>query len=226
MRKYLKIYKVFVNNSISYLSQYRKDTWVRIFLNILWLLTLFITIEVIFGQTKEILGWNKEEIYLLTVIWIIVDETYLLFFGGNLEIISNLITHGDLDYYLTKPINTLFLVSTKLVLIRAFYRLVIELVILIWLIWNFDFALSFWQVFLALVLVIFGVIVNYSMFLIANTLSFWFYRIENINYLIESISDFGRFPISILPRTIKIIILTIIPVAFQAYIPIVTLTGR
>jgi len=57
-------------------------------------------------------------------------------------------------------------------------------------------------------------------------LSFWFYRIENINYLIESISDFGRFPISILPRTIKIIILTIIPVAFQAYIPIVTLTGR
>jgi ABC-2 type transport system permease protein len=226
MKKYLKVYRVFLNNSISYISQYRKDTWIKIFLNVLWLLTIFITIEVIFGQTKEILGWNKEEVYLLTVVWIIVDETYLFLFGASLEKIPDLITRGDLDFYLIKPINTLFLASTKLILVRSVYRLAIEFIILAWLIWQFDFALSFLHMFLALILAIVGIMVNYSMFLIANTLSFWFYRIENINYLIESVSDFGRFPISILPRTIKIIILTIIPIAFQAYIPVATLTGR
>lgn len=226
MKKYLKIYRVFINNSISYLVQYRKDAWMNLILNFLWLGMVFTIIEVIFGQTNSIVGWNREEVYFLTIIWVLMDELFLLFFGGNLERIPNIVTEGKLDIILTRPVNKLFFISTNMVSIRAFYRFSFELLILIWLVWRFDFAISNYHVFLTIVLIFVGLIINYSFLLILNTLSFWFFRIDNVNQLYSSLNIVGKYPLSVVPKTIKVMLFTIIPIAFQAYVPVATLTGR
>ena len=225
MKKYFKIYRVFINNSISYLAQYRKDAWMNLILNFLWLGMVFIIIEVIFSQTNSIAGWGKYEVYFLTIIWVLVDELYILFFK-SVEMIPNMVTEGKLDLLLTKPVNKLFLISTYKINIQAFYHLILESLILIWLVWHFDFAMSFYHILLVIPLIGVGVMVNYSFLLILNTLSFWFFRIDNINELFFSLSLIGKYPISVLPKTLKIAMFTIIPIAFQAYVPVATLTGR
>ncbi|NQV00045.1 MAG: ABC-2 family transporter protein [Parcubacteria group bacterium] len=226
MKKYLKIYRVFINNSISYLAQYRKDTWMNFALNFLWLGMVFVMIEVIFSQTNSIAGWDKYEVYFLTIIWIIVDELYILFFGKNIEMIPSIVTEGKLDWLLTKPANKLFLISAHKITIQALYHLILESFVLVWLVWNFDFAISIYHILLIIPLMAVGVMITYSSLLILNTLSFWFFRIDNINELFYSLNRVGRFPISFLPKTLKVVMFTVIPIAFQAYVPVATLTGR
>ena len=226
LKKYFKIYRVFFNNAVSYEAQYRRDTLIKFVVNLLWIGMMFITIEVIFAHTNDIIGWTKAEVYLMTVLWIIADELYVALFGTNLENLPNRITDGDLDVYLTKPMNALFAVSCRTVLIRGVMRFFTQIPILIWLIWRFDFAVSFVSIILCTLLVAVAIWVDYSRVLIANTLSFWFHRIDNVNQLIGSLSALGKYPLSVWPRTVKIIFLTAVPIAFSGFIPVATLVGR
>lgn len=226
LKKYLKIYRVFINNSVSYLAQYRKDTWMAFVLNLLWLGMIFTILEIIFGQTNDIIGWSKAEVYFLTIIWAMADEIFILLFADNIMILPNIVTEGKLDWVLTKPVNKLFLISMHRLNIRAFYLLLTEILILFWLVWHFDFAASIYHVILAIILILTGIMVNYSFLLMLNTLSFWFFRIDNVNQLYFSLNIVGKYPLTVVPKTIKIILFTAIPIAYQAYVPVATLTGR
>ena len=220
------IYTVFVQNGVSYLAQYRKDAWWNVAVNVLWVGMLFLIVEVIFSQTATIVGWKKEEVYLLTILWTIVSEAFVMIFGGNTQQIPHMITDGDLDIFLTKPANTLFLVSTRFFLFRAFYRLLADFGILAWIVWRFDVGVSLPHAVLAFFLVVCGIIVHFSMTLLANTLSFWFLRIDNVNDTLVSLHTLGRYPIDVFPKTLKILLLTALPMAFSGYIPVAVLTGR
>lgn len=226
IKKYLRVYKIFWENGFSYEAQYRGDTWLKLFSNLFWIAMIFITIEVIFSQTSSIVGWNKEQVYLMAVIWIIADELFVTLFLGSLSNIPLLIINGELDLYLVKPISSLFLVSAMKILIRGLYRFLTQLIVFGWLVWQFDFAVSIWHILITVLLVVVAVWVDYSRVLIANIFSFWFARIDNVNDLIGSASSLGRYPLSIWPKTLKIIFLTIVPIAFSSFIPVATLTGR
>jgi ABC-2 type transport system permease protein len=226
IKKYLRVFSVFLSNSISYEAQYRADTIIKLFVNLFWIGMLFTVITVIFSQTSTIAGWSKQEVYLMTVLWIIADEMYVMFFGSNLQNIPTMVVDGELDNYLTKPVSSLFLVSFKFFLMRSVYRVLIQFVILFWLVWKFDFAVSYLHSILVVLLIIVAVVIDYSRSLIGNTLGFWFMQIENLNEVLGSLSVLGRYPLEIWPKTVKILFLTFLPVAFSGFIPTATLTGR
>lgn len=225
-KTYLRVYKIFVKNSFSYEAQYRRDTIMKIFTNLLYVGMLFLVIEIIFSHTDTVAGWSKETVYLMGILWVIMDETFICLFRENFYNLSLRMTRGDLDITLTKPLNTLFLVSTKQLLIRAFYRLIVQLIILVWLLTHYYFNIPLAGALLVLPLMLVGLWINFSLSLIGNTLSFWLMKIENINDAIASVNSIGRYPLGIWPRTLKILFLTALPVAFSAYIPVATLVGR
>lgn len=226
MKKYWNIYRIFINNAFSYAAHYRRNTWLKIAINIFWMIFLGITIEVIFTQTQTIAGWEKHEVYLMMILWIIVDEIYTLIFEGNMDMIPHMVTDGGLDMYLTKPAHSLFIISTKKVFIHSIWRLITQLLILVWLFTHFNFSIAQHWVIAVSILIPAAVMINYASALILNTLSFWLFRIDNVNDLWNVVRSLGRYPLSILPKTLKIITLTAIPIAFQAYVPASILTVR
>lgn len=226
MRKYLKIYKMLFANAVSYEAQYRRDTWLHLLANIPWLAMLVLTVEVVFHYTSSIAGWNKYEVYLLLMFWILCDELYTMFFRRNMVDFSDLVATGNLDILLTKPASPLFLATTKIILIRAGMRALFQAAILLWFLWQFNIALDAFHVLWASVLLAAGVMVSYAFALMLNTLSFWFIRIENINEAWEGALTVGRYPNDVLGKTLRIIAFTAIPIAFQAYVPAAAFTGR
>ncbi len=226
MRKYLRVFKIFVENAVSYEAQYRKDTWLRMLFNFLWILTLFLSIDILFSRTNEIAGWSKGSIYLMTLFWMIADEIMTLFFGGNLPSIPDAITDGRLDLHLTKPINPLFAVSTKFFLIRALYRVFMELALLVVVLIKFNLYFTWGNWLIAILLFIVAIIINYSLTLIVNTFGFWYYRIDNVNDMLATIMAAGRYPIDVFSRPLKIVALSAIPIAFTAYVPVSVLIGH
>ncbi|MEK7084049.1 MAG: ABC-2 family transporter protein [Patescibacteria group bacterium] len=224
--KYLRIYNVLLKNAVSYEAQYRGDTWLKLFVNVIWIGMLATIIEVIFRQTPAIGGWEKPEVYLLTILWVIADEWYTALFKGNIWDIPNVITDGKLDVLLTKPAHVLFLVMTKIIYLHSFYRFLTQLAVLGLFLLKFDVTVSLWHIPFAILLLVCGIIINCAVALVLNTLSFWFLRISNINDAWESIAMIGRYPLSVLPKTMKILTLTAVPIAFQSYLPTSMLLGR
>lgn len=226
LRHYLKIYRIFINNGFSYEAQYRADTWMKLISNLFYIALLFITIEVVFTQTGAISGWTKEEVYLMAIFWVMADELFIWLFRGGLEKIPDAIADGELDVYLTKPTSTLFLMSCKYILTRGLYRFITQVIIFIWILYRYQISVHIEHALLGFIILITAVFIDYSRVLIANTFGFWFHRIDNVNSLIGQVGSLGRFPLTIWPKTVRILFLTALPVAFSGFMPAATFVGK
>jgi ABC-2 type transport system permease protein len=226
MRKYFRIYACFIKNSFSYETQQRADTLIKLLVNFLWIGLLFLTIQIFFTYTTGFNGWTKEQVYLMTTFFILADELFIFLFRENFYTFSSMIVEGELDVHLTKPVNTLFLITTRRLLFRAFYRFLIQIIILFWLGWHFNFAANPFLIFATAIMMVMGVLINYSFSTIINTFSFWLARIENVNEALGVFGSIGRYPIDVFPRIMRTLTLTILPIAFSAYVPVATLVGR
>ena len=112
IKKYWKIYRVLLSNSFSYIANYRNDAWLMLVMNTVSLLTTFVIVQVIFSQTNSIGGWTAGEVYLLLMVWTILDELVSVFFN-YLFFLPEIINDGSVDFYITKPVSALFLISLK-----------------------------------------------------------------------------------------------------------------
>ncbi len=202
-------------NALSYEAQYRRDTWIYLASQTLWLALLVSVVEVIFKHTASLVGWQKHEVYLLTILWVIIEECYTIFFKKNMMDLPNKVTDGQLD-----------MILTQIFLLRGVYRMIVQIALLAYLIIHFDFAASWWHVPLTFFFIICGVFVHYAFSLILNTFSFWYMRIDNVNDLWSAVNAVGKYPLEVLPPFIKILTLTAVPIAFISYGQVATLTGR
>lgn len=225
MKQYLRIYRIFINNALSYHAQYRSSTWLHFILHIFWLAMTLLLVSIFFEHTETIAGWKKEELYLMAIIWSLADQVSIIFFHQITDL-PDLITDGNIDGSLTKPANTLFLLTVSKINLFALYRVLGECMLLLWIVTHYEMMVSLPYMLAGLFLFFCGVIVQYSFMLIINTFSFWFYRINNINEAWFTLYEMGKYPLSVLPKTARILFLTFLPVAFTAYIPVATLTEK
>lgn len=187
-------------------------------------MTLFL-VSVFFEHTNTIAGWKKEEVYLMALLWSLADELSIILFN-NITELPDLITDGNIDGSLTRPANPLFHLTLNKINLPALMRSLGECVLLVFMFMQYDFVTHPAYVFAGIALFLCAVLIHYSFVLILNTLGFWFYRINNINEAWFSLFEIGKYPVSVLPKTGKVLFLTILPVAFVAHVPVATLTGK
>lgn len=225
MKKYFRIYKIFLQNAISHQSQYRANTWMQVILNLVWVFMIFIFIETFFLHTENLGGWQKHEVYLLSLTWILVVEVTFLLFSGLRDLPAD-INEGNIDLFLAKPADKLFLISTRKVYFISLYQIIFIIPIFIWFFIKNDIFYSWTQSILAVVLVFSALLIQYAVLLFINTLSFWLERFDNINELWLVTHEVGKYPIHVLPKIIQVVFLTFVPIAFTAYVPVATLIGQ
>lgn len=225
MTHYFRIYRTYLHNAISYHAQYRASTWLHALLHILWLFMTLFLVSVFFEHSDVVAGWKKEEVYLMALLWSLADEISIIFFN-NIQDLPDLITDGNIDGHLTKPANPLFALTLSKINIFAVYRALGESALLLWIFLNYDFTPRPLYAAISVLLFFSAIIIHYSFILILNTLGFWFYRINNINEAWFTLFEIGKYPISVLPKAGRIMFLTVLPIAFTAYVPVATMTGK
>lgn len=219
IKKYLRIYKTFLANALSYEAQYRANMWLNIILNLIWISMLFVFIETFFRFTTTLGGWEKPEVYLLSLLWIFTVELAAVLFSGIFRLPID-VNEGNIDLLIVKPLNSLFLMSLRQIRFSSSYYLILEVPLLIWFVIHYDFIHSFSSLCLALLLFVCGLIIYYSVLLIINTLGFWFERFDNINDVWLTLHEMGQYPLHILPKFFKVLFFTFAPIAFTAYVPV------
>lgn len=226
MKKYLKLYKKFLQQYIKSLMEYRVDFVLGLIGFIFVQMTGVIFIQLIFNSIPALQGWNFYEIlfiYGLAQIPRGIDHVltdYLWIFSWKT------IAKGEFDRYLLRPINPLFQVISESFQPDGFGEIIIGIILCIYSYINLGLSFGIVQILSSIVIIIGATIIYTSIKLATTSIAFWTKFAQSYIFMAYQISGFAKYPIAIFPKGIKIILIGIIPFAFTGYYPGAYLLGK
>src|SRR5262249_22502335 len=87
-------------------------------------------------------------------------------------------------------------------------------------------APSLGSIALAAVLLAVSIAVLYTLWILVVSASFWVVRLDNLSYFLNSLFDFGRWPVSIFKGIYRLFFTLVIPLALMTTYPAEALLGR
>jgi ABC-2 type transport system permease protein len=222
----LRLLSAFFKVNLQMTLAYRVDTVVNILLEILSLSWELITLAIIFSNTQTLAGWGLGELLSLLGVFHIVNALMFILIWPNTEKFNTSIRDGTFDYTLLLPANSMFMVTFSRMIIWRLWDIVLGAALIIIGILNSGLVISPGQVFSFLLLSFSGTVILYSLWIVMIAATFWFTRFDNNTTILQALLDTGRYPASIYPLWLRVIITYIVPIAVATTIPLQALRGE
>src|SRR5574339_1001418 len=223
--KTLKLLSAFLKVNVQMSLAYRADTVVNILLNIMWLGWELLSLSIIFNNTTTIGGWGLPELIALLGVFRLVNTMMIALIWPNTEKFNQSIRDGSMDYTILQPVNSMFLVTfSRITIWRAWDLILAIALIVIGINMNGDTTTPL-QILSFVVLTVSGAIVIYSLWIVLISLTFWFTKFDNNVTILHALLDAGRYPVTVYPVWLRIIVTFIIPVAVATTVPLQALRG-
>ena len=132
---------------------------------------------------------------------------------------------GSLDYVLLMPANSLFLVSFARIVVWRIWDLVLAVALIAYGVHYAGGVITLLNLLYFLVLAITGALVIYSLWVVLVALTFWFVKFDNNVTIMQALMDSGRYPVSIYPPWLRLIVTYLVPIAVATTIPVQGLRG-
>jgi ABC-2 type transport system permease protein len=205
---------------------YRVDTAVNLLLEVLGLGWELISLNIIFSNTHTLGGWNLGELIALLGVFHLVNALMNILIWPNTEKFNASVRDGTLDYTLLQPADSMFLVTFSRMVIWRVWDLVLGGVLIGVGIQMSGRAASGLEFASFLLLSITGTAILYSLWIVLIALTFWFTKFDNNVTLLQALLDTGRYPVTVYPFWLRIIVTFLIPIAVATSIPIQALRGE
>ncbi len=217
--RYLRLWVSFLKASWMADMEYRLNLVVRIFGEVVWYATQLSVFEVLYTHTDQINGWSIHGMRVFMASLFLVDNFYMILFHENLEYMWSLVRKGDLDLYLTKPVNAQFMVSFRKVSATYLINLVMVLGYLYWAVSRLEHSVSLLQVCVYMFLLLCGLGIYYSLRFLFACLLIILQDASNIQFLWYQLFRLAQRPDPIYPPVLRWLVLTAFPVGFLASVP-------
>ncbi len=226
MKRYIKLYKIFLKNSFIKEFSDIPNIVVSHIAVIAWMLSTVIFYRVLLNHFEEIAGWNWAECLILIGSYFTIDGLIYTLFYWNMLKIKNFVNNRNLDLIIIKPIDSQFIMSTQEIQASMYIQFITTLVFIIIGISNLSLSISITQIILYLIFMTCACFIAYSLWFILTCTIFWIPKIDNIIHFFEEIFSFAQYPSSIFSGILSIIIHFLIPLAFMTSIPSQILTKK
>jgi ABC-2 type transport system permease protein len=220
MKHYLKILLTLFKFSQVNFLEYRADfflTWLGDVLAVSFTVLLF---GVIYSHVNSIAGWAKGEIYLLLAVSSYLEALIYFLYTDSIRSVSELLPTGDLDYFLTRPVDFQFLITFSRISPNTLGPLVPAVILTVLglnLLRPEHLLLKLAGYFY---LIILGIMVHYSLILLITSFSFLTIRFDGIMHLDGRLRNLANNPMSIFPKPLKLIFYTLLPIVFFSHLPV------
>ncbi len=221
----LKLLSAFLKVNIQMSLAYRADTVVNILLNLMWLGWELLSLSIIFNNTETIGGWGFGELIALLGVFRLVHTLMIALIWPNTEKFNQSIRDGSMDYTLLQPVNSMFLVTFSRITIWRAWDLILATVLIVIGINLGGETVTLPSLLIFLLLTISGAIVIYSLWIVLIALTFWFTKFDNNVTILQALLDAGRYPVTVYPVWLRILVTFIVPIAVATTIPLQGLRG-
>lgn len=224
---YLSVFRACLRLALALLSAYRLNALVHSLYGFTFILGVYFGINVAFNHTPTIGGFNRDEVILMYLtsltLWAFLEAVS---FEGFVTFMGRDIATGEFDFFLLKPIVPQVLIAMARPNLRAFLYLFVMAGLLIWHGWSFFAAASLTQLFGYLGLWLIGWLIHLNIVSLYATLGFFLTKSVEILRLVQSLGDQSFYPTLIYPGFIQVVLLSFLPAALAAYLPVSVLLGR
>ena len=204
---------------------YRADTVVSILLNLMWLGWELLSLNIIFSNTTTLGGWSLGDLIALLGVFRLVNTLMMALIWPNTEKFNQSIRDGSMDYTILQPVNSMFLVTFSRITVWRIWDLVLAIVLIVIGINISGDTTSPLSILTFILLTISGAVVIYSLWIVLIALTFWFTKFDNNVTILHALLDAGRYPVTVYPVWLRIIVTFVIPVAVATTIPLQALRG-
>ena len=144
----------------------------------------------------------------------------------NTEKFNTSVRDGSLDYTLLQPANSMFLVTFSRMVIWRVWDLVLAAVLIVIGIRHERRAAprpSTWSASCSWRSP--GTLILYSLWIVLIAATFWFIKFDNNVTILQALLDTGRYPATVYPAWLRMIVTFIVPIAVATTVPLQALRG-
>lgn len=204
---------------------YRADTLINIALSLMWLGWELLTLGIIFSNTDTLGGWGPGELLALLGVWRLVNTLLAAIIWPNTERFNTSVRDGSLDYVLLMPVNSLLLVSFSRVVIWRAWDIVLAVGLIVAGLSVSGGGVMPLNLLSFLALAASGALVIYSLWIVLIAFTFWFVKFDNNVTILQALMDAGRYPATVYPPWLRLLITFVVPVAVATTVPLQALRG-
>jgi ABC-2 type transport system permease protein len=217
--RYLRLYLCFVRFSVSRALEFRLDFFFRIVMDIAYYGVNIALFETLFHHTAEIGGWNIHETRAFMAGFLVIDAISMTVFSNNFHWLPTFINRGDLDYYLVRPVSSLFFLSLRDFAANSFVNLLCALGILAWALAGNPDPLSPWQLLLFGAALLGGALLHALLHMLTILPSFWLESSEGLHTLFYTLGRLMERPDRIFTGATRVVLTTVLPFCLIASFP-------
>jgi ABC-2 type transport system permease protein len=224
--RYWKLLTTLFKVNIQMLLAYRADTVVNILLNLMWLGWELLGLSIIFNNTETLGGWGPGELIALLGVFRLVNTMMAALIWPNTERFNQSVRDGSLDYTLLQPVNSMFLVTFSRITVWRIWDLVLAFILIVVGVGMSGETATAANVLNFVLLTVSGTIVIYSLWIVLIAFTFWFTKFDNNVTILQALLDAGRYPVTVYPVWLRIIVTYLIPIAVATTVPLQALRGE
>lgn len=216
---YAKLYAYFLRFSFSRALEFRLDFFFRILMDVVFYVVQFAFFTVLYRHTELLGGWTLDQIYVFVGGVFLVDAVHMTVFSNNLWWLPIYVNRGDLDYYLVRPVSSLFFLSLREFAANSFLNLALALAFTGWALWRYPGPLGVLDVVRFGALLVVGCLLYYLVRMTFLIPVFWMHSSRGLDEITWSLNKLSDRPHQIYHPWLRWTLLTVLPVAFASSYP-------
>lgn len=225
-RRYAQLLGVQMRASFQQAVAYRLDFLVEAFTAVFWAASTLVPLFVLFGEREQVAGWTFAESRLVLAFFLLLKAFIEGAISPSLMAVVEHIRKGTLDFVLIKPADAQFLVSTSKFEPSAVIGAGAAVALLGWSLWDMGHVPDAAGVATMAVLLGCSVLLLYSLWILFVSAAFYVVRVDNLSYLLTSVFDAARWPVSVFRGTLRAVFTWVVPLALMTTFPAEALLGR
>jgi ABC-2 type transport system permease protein len=219
-----KLLTTFLKVNIQQELAYRADALINALLSLMWLGWELLSLSIIFSNTATLGGWGPGELLALLGVFRLVNTLMAALIWPNTEKFNTSVRDGSLDYMLLQPVSSQFLVSfSRMVIWRVWDIFLGALLIIIGI--GMGKGVAPLNVAAFLLLSGSGALIIYSLWIAMIACTFWFVKFDNNVTILQALMDTGRYPATVYPVWLRLIVTFVVPIALATTVPLQALRG-
>jgi ABC-2 type transport system permease protein len=224
--RYLKLLSIFYKYSILKELEYRVNFLSNAVMSVFWLAWGIIGVSVFFLHRNTMGDWTFPEVLMVIGLFTFFNGVMESFLRPNVGAVIEQIRDGTFDFVLTKPLNAQFISSLRNLVVWRLVDVVIGIGIIIYALGQLHVAPTLAQIGFFVLMLVSGIVIVYSIWLVMVSFAFWFVKIDNITELFYAFYEAGRYPVTIYRGIVRVLLTYIVPIAFITTFPASALLGR
>ena len=217
--RYLRLYLCFLRFSAGRSMEFRLDFFFRIVMDFAYYGVALGFFHLLYLHVPTVGGWDVHQARLFVAGYIVVDAVHMTLFSNNLWILPDLVNKGDLDYYLARPVSSLFFLSLRDFAFNSFINLLFAVGILIWALASYPAPLGAPSVAFFILLLLGGSFLYYCLHMLLILPVFWTQSGQVLTSLFYNVTKFMERPDRIYRGWVRVVFTVILPFGVMASFP-------